>query len=188
MSEQNEQLLPCPFCGGTNLQVEVDGRRSDYVMCGTPDRDGCGVMVSRIDCEGDPREAWNRRAQPAPTVQADEERFDSALATFLAEHTRLTQDGIDQHAASIAAALNDEALRPVPAEDIEFWIEEGYLTAPAHASSDGRDAVLRMFERSAYPVATEIDPRGYRWSEAWLDEAYAALRALAGTGVKGGGS
>lgn len=32
---------------------------------------------------------------------------------------------------------------------------------------------LRMFMGAATPVATEIDPRGYRWSEAYLDQARA---------------
>jgi hypothetical protein len=30
---------------------------------------------------------------------------------------------------------------------------------------------LRIFVGCAYPVSTEIDPRGHRWSEAYLDQA-----------------
>jgi len=32
---------------------------------------------------------------------------------------------------------------------------------------------LRMFIGAAYPVSTDIDPRGYRWCEAYLDQALA---------------
>lgn len=43
-----------------------------------------------------------------------------------------------------------------------------------------RDA-LRIFVGSAYPVAEEINKRGYNWSEAYLDEARViALAALSG--------
>ena len=35
---------------------------------------------------------------------------------------------------------------------------------------------LRFFLGACYPVSTEIDKRGYRWSEAYLDEALEAAR------------
>jgi hypothetical protein len=39
---------------------------------------------------------------------------------------------------------------------------------------------LTLFVKAAYPVSTDIDPRGHRWSEAYLDQALAAAeRALA---------
>lgn len=47
--------------------------------------------------------------------------------------------------------------------------------------------VLRSIGGCAYAVSTNIDPRGYRWSEAYLDEALPHIRAaLAGCplGVK----
>jgi hypothetical protein len=37
------------------------------------------------------------------------------------------------------------------------------------------ERVLFQVRRCAYPVSTEIDPRGYRWSEAYLDQAIAAI-------------
>lgn len=40
---------------------------------------------------------------------------------------------------------------------------------------------LRLFTGAAYPVSTEIDPRGYRWSEAYLDAALAAMNPPAGS-------
>lgn len=36
--------------------------------------------------------------------------------------------------------------------------------------------LLRIFTGCAYPVADEINPRGYNWSEAYLDQALAAYR------------
>ena len=35
------------------------------------------------------------------------------------------------------------------------------------------EEVRRIFVGCAYPVATEIHPRGYNWSEAYLDQALA---------------
>lgn len=39
------------------------------------------------------------------------------------------------------------------------------------------EAVLVQVRRCAYPVSTDIDPRGYSWSEAYLDQAIAAIDA-----------
>jgi hypothetical protein len=36
---------------------------------------------------------------------------------------------------------------------------------------------LRAFVGCQYPVSTEIDERGYRWSEAYLDEALSIANA-----------
>lgn len=36
-----------------------------------------------------------------------------------------------------------------------------------------REYLIKMFLAAAYPVATEVDPRGYTWSEAYLDQARA---------------
>ena len=38
--------------------------------------------------------------------------------------------------------------------------------------------VLRIFMKCAYPVSTEINPRGHDWCEAYLDEALEEARAL----------
>ncbi|WP_290494434.1 hypothetical protein [Hyphomonas sp. UBA4494] len=39
------------------------------------------------------------------------------------------------------------------------------------ARDKSRETGLRLFMRSACPVDTSIDPRGYSWSEAYLDQA-----------------
>lgn len=37
-------------------------------------------------------------------------------------------------------------------------------------------AALRLFVAASYPVSTEIDKRGHRWCEAWLDDALEGAR------------
>lgn len=37
---------------------------------------------------------------------------------------------------------------------------------------------LRLFDHAAHPVATEINPRGYDWCEAYLDGALKHARTL----------
>jgi hypothetical protein len=36
---------------------------------------------------------------------------------------------------------------------------------------------LNIFAKCAYPVATEINPRGHNWSEAYLDQALPIAQA-----------
>lgn len=57
MSELNEQLLPCPFCGGAAKAMD-DG----HVSCVT---EGCGAEVWTLHTDASVRR-WNRRATPAP--------------------------------------------------------------------------------------------------------------------------
>jgi FAD/FMN-containing dehydrogenase len=46
-----------------------------------------------------------------------------------------------------------------------------------HAEIARLRLALRMFIGAAYPVAHEINKRGYNWSEAYLDEALTEARA-----------
>jgi hypothetical protein len=46
---------------------------------------------------------------------------------------------------------------------------EGFVLVPVE--------LLRMVVGCAYPVSTEIDQRGYRWSEAYLDEVLPQIKA-----------
>lgn len=55
------------------------------------------------------------------------------------------------------------------------------LTATVAAQARELEALraqLRLFTGATYPVSTDIDPRGYRWSEAYLD---AAMQSSKGT-------
>jgi hypothetical protein len=81
--------------------------------------------IERID-----RAATTTTDASAPTYDLGEDRIDNALATFLAEHTNLSQDGIDTHAMTMAWAINHAALKPVEASEIAEWCEQGYLTSP----------------------------------------------------------
>lgn len=49
--------------------------------------------------------------------------------------------------------------------------------APAPQSEPTLREALRIFIGCAYPVSTEIDLRGHRWSEAYLDQALETARA-----------
>ena len=60
----------------------------------------------------------------------------------------------------------------------------GHMLSPDSIMDDAADriesleAALRQARSCAYPVATEIDPRGYRWSEAYLDQLLPAINDL----------
>lgn len=178
MSEQNEQLLPCPFCGGANLQIEVNDGVCDYVMCGSPDRDGCGVMVSRIDCEGDPREAWNHRAQPAPTVQAEP---GSAPGQFLT----MVFDMRQPQAVEVAKVLHSSWWVRACWSDAMTERDEA-RAAPAHASSDGRDAKDAALSSLRNTLVEAARPHAKYDEKRLVQGIRDTIAALAGTGVKGG--
>ena len=50
------------------------------------------------------------------------------------------------------------------------------LQVEAAAKIERLRLALKMFMGAAYPVADEINKRGYNWSEAYLDEALAEAR------------
>ena len=52
------ELLPCPFCGGTDLQASSNGIESCFFGC------GCGAEGPTCFTHVEALEAWNRRAQP----------------------------------------------------------------------------------------------------------------------------
>lgn len=63
----DETILPCPFCGSTDLQVNKPevGRLHYFVFC------ACGVDGPRYGNRERAIEAWNRRATPpVPPVEA----------------------------------------------------------------------------------------------------------------------
>ena len=39
-------------------------------------------------------------------------------------------------------------------------------------------ALIEQFSRAAYPLSKELDERGYRWSDAYLDEALTAYKEM----------
>ena len=62
--------------------------------------------------------------------------------------------------------LDDVAIRAIVAA---LTPPEGHVLVPV--------LLLRMVVGCAYPVSTEINPRGYAWSEAYLDEVLPSVKA-----------
>lgn len=61
-----ESLLPCPFCGNTDVKVmtayEFDfGCDHEFVVCCSALNDGCGAGGGVRDTKEDAIKAWNRR-------------------------------------------------------------------------------------------------------------------------------
>lgn len=52
-----------------------------------------------------------------------------------------------------------------------------YSRQPAQPEQQDEPSALRLFVGAAYPVSTDIDPRGYRWCEKYLDQALSKARA-----------
>ena len=63
------ELLPCPFCGGTDLEVDHYKYSGVAVVCRTR---GCGMKIIRYwsDSEVTVREAWNTRANAGDAAQS----------------------------------------------------------------------------------------------------------------------
>lgn len=126
-------------------------------------------------------------APNVPTYDLGEDRIDNALANFLAEHTNLSQDGIDTHAITMAWAINHAALKPVDASDIAEWCEQGYLTTPG--SIEGTQAapeeVRNQALEEAAKVAEDTDVATFTHAQVLHDDGSqtrsdiaAAIRAL----------
>ena len=52
------ELLPCPFCGSTDMQTSSNGIESCFLVC------GCGAEGPACFSYVEALEAWNRRTQP----------------------------------------------------------------------------------------------------------------------------
>ena len=63
-------LLPCPFCGSTNLRFEFSGSQG-YIECNECGTQGpCDEQAADPICDmGAAYEAWNRRVEVADPVQ-----------------------------------------------------------------------------------------------------------------------
>ncbi|MCD9087395.1 hypothetical protein [Stenotrophomonas sp. SY1] len=95
-----------------------------------------------------------QRARELLAAEIDRDGFHKAAA-WIRDPKKATTYAEDEALRAITAAL-----RAAP---------EGFVLVPGE--------VLRMMVGCAYPVSTEIDPRGYRWSEAYLDEARPHMQA-----------
>jgi Lar family restriction alleviation protein len=70
MTENRDELLPCPFCGGAAYVVRYGSRRqSCQIGC-----EGCGVIHESADEGGRTGQSWNRRAARSLTDGGQEQR------------------------------------------------------------------------------------------------------------------
>lgn len=62
-------LLPCPFCGSTNLRYEFAGSQG-YIQCDECGTEGpCDERAADPHCDIEAAEgAWNRRLAPVPVL------------------------------------------------------------------------------------------------------------------------
>lgn len=123
-------------------------------------------------CEGTGR-SWVAEERAAESAAAPADRIDEALANFLAEHTRLNQDGIDSHSTRMALALNYAALNSVPEADIEEWREEGYIDS--EVPTDLSDLLWKIEAQD--DLATISDSEGRRIATGYGSAMKALLHA-----------
>lgn len=109
------ELLPCPFCGSTNIRVMLNdqfGGAGDWQVYHDIQH-GCHVSSATSLCptKQDAIDDWNRRAAPQPAA-SDNEAFERAA--------RVCQEIADrkfgqQHAAAGSFATADECARAIRA-------------------------------------------------------------------------
>lgn len=69
-SQQDKELLPCPFCGSTDIDYDnCDHGSGQWYFC-----NGCGISM-KVSYQHDIRKTWNRRAPLSSTRQYKESPF-----------------------------------------------------------------------------------------------------------------
>jgi len=105
MSDENQELLPCPFCGGEAFTQEFEKHAHFFVNM--PDHPGsasvecscgCGILRDTLD---EAIAHWNRRA---PTRPADDIAHEIWAAAQLAPGEGIT-DGVDRIAGLLAGLM-----------------------------------------------------------------------------------
>lgn len=69
------KLLPCPFCGSTNLYDTGNGVGREFIECCD-----CGASGPSSDHGNDAEDHWNRRAVPQASAHAIEDDFQHFLS------------------------------------------------------------------------------------------------------------
>lgn len=155
--EKRAEIALCPFCGDWGAEVaesavpSIHGGQKQAVYCNT-----CFCEGPTSETEKGAVEAWNRRAALMPPEGSALAVAARAGLPFIAYAFAQGVDGAEEAGRAIEAAL--ETNEP-----------ETYVQVPVE--------LLRIVIGCAYPVSTEIDPRGYRWSEAYLDQALPHVKA-----------
>lgn len=127
MTEEDEALLPCPFCGGVAELGDADECGSNaYVVCCT----GCQASSAvKFASKHDPRheliEMWNLRSQAREAERVRAEALEEAAKEaerFIDPHfvgvteplAKAVLAGGDERAMSIAARIRALAPQPAP--------------------------------------------------------------------------
>ena len=82
MTERRE-LEPCPFCGGSNLVVEMQGTDLEYVLC-----DDCGGFGP----DHDAKVSWSSRTPPPGYAMVPEKPTEEMLQAAIAALSDATID------------------------------------------------------------------------------------------------
>lgn len=188
------ELKPCPFCGGTSLEVRDNGIGDCYVICYSSELDveSCGARTSDVDCETHHKaiSRWNTRhiaatRQPAASV-AEVERAAEAWALRAADYGSASQSAQAAETA-FRAALSRLAGAGVE-EDVAALIYEARLVdglrGHAHVATgqakgymlDAADLIDRM--KSALATACTARRSKARLPACWCLASY-VLMALA---------
>src|SRR5688572_8836817 len=84
---KKDELLPCPYCGSTNLVEHIDGRRIT-VLCQVVD---CGGKWASI-----PIERWQNRKKSAPADYEDVyKQFQETLNTQNQKYETLAREVLE---------------------------------------------------------------------------------------------
>jgi Lar family restriction alleviation protein len=127
-AEQQSELLPCPFCGGTETTPSFSGLTKDawaYVCC--DDCEACGPWVESGDGAKDRMEAaWNRRAALSHPSTPQESKPDQETLIQVTSCKKVDADPSDRNAelrqdnAMLRDALRKLLANPADAEHVQY--------------------------------------------------------------------
>ncbi len=175
-------LLPCPFCGSSNLRYEFCGSQG-YIECNECGTQGpCDERAADPICDLDAAcDAWNRRAalaQPEPQGPTDEEPTDQEIEEWADAAAEVPLEEMDpevhgwrrcfksdEFSETIRAALarwGRPAIEPVPVSE--------RLPGPEDCDAEGRCWLCGNVEgdwRLLNPANTGVPQLKYCFSH-WL--------------------